>query len=61
MKLYAIVRTSKMLDLNIMFVGSYNNCSLYLKKLKNDKKYDSYNKYHHRIEPITRYRITVQG
>jgi len=61
MRIYAIVRISKMLDIDIMFVGSYNACIDYLDLLSKDEKYDPYNEYEHKIEEAKRYKIVIEG
>jgi len=60
MRIYAIVRTAKILDITIMFVGSYNDCIDYLELLNKDEKYDPYNEYEHKIEEVKRYKITIE-
>ena len=61
MSLYAIIRTNKLFDIDVMYISSYNDCESYLEKLKNDKKYDPYNEYHHKIEPVKKYKIIIEG
>jgi len=60
MLLYVVVRISKMLDIDVMFAGSYKDCEDYIEILHNDKKYNKYGEYEHRVEQVKRYKITIK-
>ena len=60
MILHCVLRISKMLDIDVMFVGSYEDCVDYVDLLNNDEKYNKYDEYVHKIEQVKRYKITIK-